>query len=61
MNIGIIGAGMIGETLARRLAQLGHQIAVTRNGQRFLLSAIVETDAKAALSVVQNWTEGIKQ
>jgi len=61
MNIGIIGAGMIGETLARRLAQLGHQIAATRNGQRFLLSAIVETDAKAALSVVQNWTEGIKQ
>ena len=34
--------------------------AVTRNGQRFLLSAIVETDAKAALSVVQN-TEGIKR
>ncbi len=28
MNIGIIGAGMIGETLARRLGQLGHQIAV---------------------------------
>lgn len=35
--------------------------AVTRDGQRFLLSAIVETDPKAALSVVQNWTEGIKR
>jgi hypothetical protein len=35
--------------------------AVTRNGQRFLLSAIVETDAKAPLSVVQNWTDGIKR
>lgn len=35
--------------------------AVTGNGQRFLLSAIVDTDAKAALSVVQNWTEGIKR
>ena len=35
--------------------------AVTREGQRFLLSAIVETDAKAPLSVVQNWTEGIKR
>jgi eukaryotic-like serine/threonine-protein kinase len=35
--------------------------AVTRNGERFLLSAIVETDAKAALSVVENWTEGIKR
>ena len=31
MKIGIIGAGMIGETLARRLAQLGHQIAITNS------------------------------
>ena len=30
-----------------------------RDGQRFLLSAIVETDPRAALSVVQNWTAGI--
>jgi predicted dinucleotide-binding enzyme len=28
VNIGIIGAGMIGETLARRLVQFGHQIAI---------------------------------
>jgi Tol biopolymer transport system component/DNA-binding winged helix-turn-helix (wHTH) protein len=35
--------------------------AVTRNGERFLLSAIVEADAKAALSLVQNWSEGIKR
>jgi hypothetical protein len=41
-------------------ARTGPSYAVTRNGQRFLLSAIVEADAKAALSVVQNWTEGIK-
>jgi 8-hydroxy-5-deazaflavin:NADPH oxidoreductase len=31
VNIGIIGAGMIGETLARRLAQLGHQIAIANS------------------------------
>ena len=31
MNIGIIGAGMVGETLARRLAQLGHQIAIANS------------------------------
>lgn len=42
-------------------ATTGPSYAVTRNGQRFLLSAIVEADAKAALSVVQNWTEGIKR
>jgi hypothetical protein len=32
---------------------------VTRNGQNFLLSATVETDPKAALSVVPHWTAGI--
>jgi predicted dinucleotide-binding enzyme len=31
MNIGIIGAGMIGETLARRLRQLGHQVAIANS------------------------------
>ena len=31
MKIGIIGAGMIGETLASRLAQLGHQIAIANS------------------------------
>ncbi len=35
--------------------------AVARNGQRFLLSAIVDSDARAPLSVVQNWTDGIKR
>ena len=42
-------------------ATTGPSYAVTRNGERFLLSAIVETDARAPLSVVQNWTEGIKR
>jgi predicted dinucleotide-binding enzyme len=31
MRIGIIGAGMIGGTLARRLAQFGHQIAIANS------------------------------
>ena len=31
MNIGIIGAGMIGETLARRLVQLGHEVAIANS------------------------------
>ena len=33
--------------------------AATRTGQRFLLSGIVETDPKAPLSVVQNWTAAV--
>src|SRR5437868_6876417 len=31
MRIGIIGAGMIGETLAKRLGQLGHQVAIANS------------------------------
>jgi predicted dinucleotide-binding enzyme len=31
MNIGIIGAGSIGATLARRLATLGHQVAIANS------------------------------
>jgi len=31
MRIGIIGAGMIGETLARRLVQLGHDVALANS------------------------------
>jgi hypothetical protein len=31
----------------------------TQDGQRFLLSAIVDPDARAPLSVVQNWTAGV--
>jgi predicted dinucleotide-binding enzyme len=31
MRIGIIGAGMIGETLARRLGQLGHKVAIANS------------------------------
>ena len=40
-------------------ATSGPTYAVTRNGGRFLLGAIVETDPKAPLSIVQNWTAGL--
>ena len=42
-------------------ATTGPSYAVTQDGQRFLLSAIVDTDEKAPLAVVQNWTEAIKR
>jgi len=52
MNIGIIGAGMIGETLARRLAQLGHRIAIANSRGpetlRDLASAVGATAVTAA-------------
>lgn len=34
---------------------------VTQDGQRFLLSAIVETETKAPLPLVQNWLAAVKR
>jgi 8-hydroxy-5-deazaflavin:NADPH oxidoreductase len=52
MNIGIIGAGMIGETLARRLAQLGHQIAIANSrGPETLRGLASEVGATAVTAL----------
>ena len=49
MHIGIIGAGLIGETLARRLTQLGHQIAIANSrGPQTLRDLASEIGATAA-------------
>jgi predicted dinucleotide-binding enzyme len=48
MKIGIIGAGHIGGTLARRLAKLGHQISIANSRGPESLSALAkETGARA--------------
>ena len=48
MKIGIIGAGEIGGTLARRLAALGHQVSVANSrGPESLADLAAETGAKA--------------
>jgi predicted dinucleotide-binding enzyme len=48
MRIGIIGAGHIGGTLARRLAALGHDVSVANSrGPETLASLARETGAKA--------------
>jgi predicted dinucleotide-binding enzyme len=48
MKIGIIGAGQIGGTLTRRLAQLGHQVSVANSrGPESLAGLAKETGAKA--------------
>src|SRR5688572_32307045 len=57
MNIGIIGAGMIGETLERRLAQLGHQIAIANSrGPQTLrdLASAVGATAVTALEAARS-------
>jgi 8-hydroxy-5-deazaflavin:NADPH oxidoreductase len=51
MNIGIIGAGMIGGTLARRLSQIGHQIAIANSrGPKALRDFASEIGATAVTS-----------
>jgi 8-hydroxy-5-deazaflavin:NADPH oxidoreductase len=52
MRIGIIGAGMIGGTLARRLAQLGHQIAIANSrGPETLRDLASDVGATAVTAV----------
>src|SRR5205823_3539546 len=48
LRIGIIGAGNIGGTLTRRLAALGHEVAVANSrGPETLAGLAAETGAKA--------------
>ena len=48
MRIGIIGAGMIGGTLARRLAQLGHDVSIANSrGPETLAALAAEVGARA--------------
>jgi predicted dinucleotide-binding enzyme len=49
MKIGIIGAGQIGGTLARRLVQLGHQVTIANSrGPESLAAFARETGARPA-------------
>jgi predicted dinucleotide-binding enzyme len=49
MNIGIIGSGNIGSTLARHLTALGHQVAIANSrGPASLATVAAETGATAA-------------
>ena len=51
MKIGIIGAGNIGATLTRRLAALGHEVAVANaRGPETLTELAAETGATAVLA-----------
>ncbi|MDR1503878.1 MAG: NAD(P)-binding domain-containing protein [Prevotella sp.] len=57
MNIGIIGAGNIGGTLARRLSQLGHKVTLSNaRGPESLQELAAEINVKAATvyEVIEN-------
>lgn len=48
MKIGIIGSGNVGKTLARRLAELAHQVSIANSRGPATLAVIAsETDATA--------------
>ena len=52
MRIGIVGAGMIGETLARRLGQLGHEVAIANSrGPETLRDIAAEQGATAVTAL----------
>jgi predicted dinucleotide-binding enzyme len=52
MKIGIIGAGMIGGTLTRRLAALGHEVVVANSrGPETLHDLAAETGARAGTAI----------
>jgi 8-hydroxy-5-deazaflavin:NADPH oxidoreductase len=54
MKIGIIGAGSIGGTLARRLAPLGHEVAIANSrGPETLRELTVEVVGVKAVSAVE--------
>ena len=49
MNIGILGAGSIGTTLARRLAAASHAVKVVNSrGPETIPAPVLETGARAA-------------
>ena len=51
MKIGIIGAGNIGGTLARRLAALGHQVSVANSRGPESLAALARESGARAVTV----------
>ena len=53
MKIGIIGAGMIGETLTRRLAQLGHQVAIANSRGPETLQRLASEIGAAAVTAAE--------
>jgi predicted dinucleotide-binding enzyme len=58
MNVGIVGAGHIGSTLARRLAKAGHSVLIANSrGPETLRDLADETGAKAVS--VEDVTQGV--
>lgn len=58
MKIGIIGAGQIGGTLTRRLAQLGHQVFVANSRGPSSLAALAKETGAQAVTVREAAQEG---
>ena len=58
MKIGIIGAGQIGGTLTRRLAQLGHQVFVANSRGPSSLAGLAKETGAQAVTVRQAAQEG---
>jgi predicted dinucleotide-binding enzyme len=53
MDIGIIGSGHIGSTLARHLAALGHQVSIANSRGPDSLATVAAADTGAAAATVE--------
>jgi 8-hydroxy-5-deazaflavin:NADPH oxidoreductase len=67
MRVGIIGAGKIGGTLARKLAALGHQVRVANSQGPASLAALAMSTGARAVSVedavrdVEQWVQTLRE
>jgi len=60
-SFGVGGAVSLFEFNSGTQSAIFAPYAVTGDGQRFLINAVVETEPNAPLTVVVNWTVGVKK
>jgi hypothetical protein len=57
-----VGAGVsLFDFRAGTIQNMFAPYAVTADGQRFLINTVVDTEPNAPLTVVTNWTAGVKK
>jgi 8-hydroxy-5-deazaflavin:NADPH oxidoreductase len=58
MRIGVIGAGNMGGTLARRLAKLGHQVSIANSREPESLTALAASTTETGVAPISTANAG---